>query len=213
MLKDKGEHVRKIALRNTDLLAGKDKLVLKYAVELCGSNLTSLAVSNLKVVDLKLIASCCGVLMSLSIGDLIFEDMHRVLPWLSASPNKFKHLEHFAAFFCTDNDALCEHCRLIQTTASSRKFLRGLVKSNSSLKKMVQNLNHMTYWVGRYPCPHVKTVILAPFAYDTAKTLTAFELLLFFPHDNLKDEQDERDNANKDEKVAEEEELAVHVER
>jgi len=137
MLKDKGEHVREITLRNKDLLAGKDKLVLKYAVELCGSNLTSLAVSNLKVVDLKLIASCCGVLMSLSIGDLILEDMHRVLPWLSASPNKFKHLEHFAAYFWTDNDALCDHCRLIQTTTSSRKFLQGLVKSNSSLKKMV----------------------------------------------------------------------------
>jgi len=132
MLKDKGEHVRKITLRIKDLLAGKDKLVLKYAFELCGSNLTSLAVSNLKVVDLKLIASCCGVLMSLSIGDLILEDMHRVLPWLSASPNKFKHLEHFAAYFWTDNDALCDHCRLIQTTASS-----SLVKSNSSLKKMV----------------------------------------------------------------------------
>ena len=91
MLKDKGEHVREITLRNKDLLAGKDKLVLKYAVELCGSNLTSLAVSNLKVVDLKLIAKSCGVLMSLSIGDLILEDLHRVLPWLNAFPNKFKH--------------------------------------------------------------------------------------------------------------------------
>ena len=68
----------------------------------------------------------------------------------------------------------------------------------SSLKEAVQNLNHMTHWVGRYPC---------------SRTLTAFELLMFFPHDNLKDEQDEGENANKDEKVAEEEELAVHVER
>ena len=84
----------------------------------------------------------------------------------------------------------------------------------SSLKEMVQNLNEMTLRVGRYPCPHVKTVILAPLLlYVTAKTLTAFELLLFFPHDNLKDEQDEGENANNDEQVAEEEELAVHVER
>ena len=61
---------------------------------------------------------------------------------------------------------------------------------------------------------HEKTVSLAPLLlYATAKTLTAFALLLFFPHDNLKDEQDEGENANKDEKVAEEEELAVHVER
>ena len=61
---------------------------------------------------------------------------------------------------------------------------------------------------------HVKTVNLASFLlYVTAKTLTALVLLLFFPHENLKDEQDEGDNANKDEKVAEEEELAVHVER
>ena len=59
---------------------------------------------------------------------------------------------------------------------------------------------------------HVKTVNLAPFLLY-AKTLTAFELLLFFPHDNLKHEQDEGENANKDEQVAEEEELAVHVER
>ena len=66
------------------------------------------------------------------------------------------------------------------------------------------------------PLPtHVKTVNLAPFLlYVTAKTLTALVLvLLFFPHDNLKDEQDEGENANKDEKVAKEEELAVHVER
>ena len=49
--------------------------------------------------------------------------------------------------------------------------------------------------------------------YGSAKTLIAFELLLFFPHDNLKDEQDEGENANNDEQVAEEEELAVHVER
>ena len=84
----------------------------------------------------------------------------------------------------------------------------------SSRKEVVQNLNHMTYWVGRYPCPHMKSVSLAPFLlYVTAKTLTAFVLLLFFPYDNLKDEQDEGENANKDEKVAEEEELAVHVER
>ena len=85
----------------------------------------------------------------------------------------------------------------------------------SSLKEVVQNLIHMTYWVGRHLCPHVKTVNLAPFLlYATAKTLTALVLvLLFFPHDNLKDEQDEGENANKDEKVAEEDELAVHVER
>ena len=70
------------------------------------------------------------------------------------------------------------------------------------------------HWVGRYPCPHMKSVSLAPFLlHVTAKTLTAFVLLLFFPPDNLKDEQDEGENANKDEKVAEEEELAVHVER
>ena len=85
----------------------------------------------------------------------------------------------------------------------------------SSRKEVVQNLNHMTYWVGRYPCPHMKTVNLAPFLlYVTAKTLTAPVLvLLFFPHDNLNDEQDEGKNANKDQQVAEEEELAVHVER
>ena len=62
---------------------------------------------------------------------------------------------------------------------------------------------------------HVKTVNLAPFLlHATAETLTALVLvLLFFPHDNLKDEQDKGENANKDEQVAEEEELAVHVER
>ena len=61
----------------------------------------------------------------------------------------------------------------------------------------------------------MKSVNLASFLlYVTAKTLTALVLvLLFFPHDNLKDEQDEGENANKDEQVTEEEELAVHVER
>ena len=80
-------------------------------------------------------------------------------------------------------------------------------------KEVFKNLNHMTqHWVGRYPCPHMKSVSLAPFLlHVTAKTLTAFVLLLFFPHDNLKDEQDEGENANKDEQLAEEEELAVHV--
>ena len=59
----------------------------------------------------------------------------------------------------------------------------------------------------------MKSVNMAPSPYGSAKTMTAFELLLLFPHDNLNDEQDEGENANKDEQVAEEEELAVHVER
>merc|ERR1719234_1398541 len=85
MLKDKGEHVREITLRYKGLLAGKDRLVLNYAVQLCGSNLTSLAVSNLRIVDLKLIANSCEVLTSLSIDTLILEDLHRVWTWLSSS--------------------------------------------------------------------------------------------------------------------------------
>ena len=59
----------------------------------------------------------------------------------------------------------------------------------------------------------MKSVNMAPSPYVTAKTMTAFVLLLLFPRDNLKDEQDERENANKDEQVAKEEELAVQVER
>merc|ERR1712192_78572 len=132
-----GEHVRKMKIRCKDLLAGTDRLVLKYAVQLCGSNLNCLAVSRQKIVDLKLIANSCEVLSSLSIDTLILEDCDRALAWFKASATKFQHLEHFSAYFWIDDDALCHHCRLIQTSASSRKFLHGLVKSNSSLKKMV----------------------------------------------------------------------------
>merc|ERR1719376_709240 len=144
-MKDKGEHVREITLRYNGLVAGKDRLVLKYAVQLCGSNLTCLAVSNLKIVDLRLIAivdlrliaNSCKVLTSLSIDTLILEGWDRALTWFSASGDQFNHLEHFAAYFWIDDDALCDHCRLIQTSATTRKFLHGLVKSNSSVKKMV----------------------------------------------------------------------------
>ena len=146
MLKDKGKHVRKITFRCSGLLDGKDRLMLEYAVELCGSNLASLTVSNLRIRDLEIIAKNCQVLNSLSIGDLILEDSNQDWVWLSASAYKFQHLEHFSANFrFGDADAqdLCNRCRLIKANVASRRLLHGLVKSNSSLKRMVLGLGGM----------------------------------------------------------------------
>ena len=150
MLKDKGKHVRKITFRCSGLLPevldGKDRLMLEYAVEVCGSNLASLTVSNLRIRDLEIIAKNCQVLNSLSIGDLILEDSNQDWVWLGASAYKFQHLEHFSANFrLVDDDAqdLCNRCRLIKANVASRRLLHGLIKSNSSLKKMVLGLGGM----------------------------------------------------------------------
>jgi len=150
MLENRGKHARKMIFKYKGYLGGPP---LKSAMEVCGSNLTSLTVGYISIDELGMVADSCRVLTYLSVGHFLFrrtrwscEDLSDNWKPSVAVAKKFKHLEHFAGDF--------DWRRVGMSMKTVLFFLKALIRSNTSLKRLLiggVNLRRLDGWATQTP--------------------------------------------------------------